>query len=169
MHSFPFGGKMADPTFIYLNSTDWTAITAIATVVLTLVAYFQISAAREEARINRTLAACDRYDLDPILDAVTRRLGKARDSGALKRNPRRHRHDIYSILNYLESIAIGVQRGLYSSAVVRDQMEPIYVGYVSEYLATGLVDRAEPKKKLAGHPTEVSFDKIRWLVESWSK
>ncbi|MBR1207093.1 MULTISPECIES: hypothetical protein [unclassified Bradyrhizobium] len=138
-------------TFWMLTSTAWTAIGAMANVIysgltlfLVIFAYVQITSARSEARINRTLAVCDRYDLDPQLDAFCRKIAAARDNGDLEKNPRSYRLDMCSILNYLESMAIGVERGLYDKEVVRDYMEPILRGYVQEFIKSGLLERAKP-------------------------
>lgn len=138
-------------TFMALTGTDWTAIGALANVVYSLLTLFlvifaavQITSARREARINRTLAVCDRYDLDPQLDAFCRNIAKARDSGDLQQNPRAYRLDMCSIMNYLESMAIGVERGLYDREVVRDYMEPILRGYVKEFIASGLLEKSRP-------------------------
>lgn len=157
---------MADPTFLGLNSTDWTAITGIATAILVAVAYVQISAARGEAQISRTLAACERYDLDPLLDQICRTLADARDDGSLEKDPRKYRIEIFSILNYLESIAIGVDRGLYDNSVVYDLMEPIMKGYVEEYLDTGLAQRAERDPPVAS-VEDLSFSRMRRMVADW--
>ncbi|MBR0741497.1 hypothetical protein JQ581_31650 [Bradyrhizobium liaoningense] len=138
-------------TFLALTPTDWTGIGALANVIYTLLTLFlvvfaavQITSARREARINRTLAVCDRYDLDPQLDSFCRNIAKARDSGDLQINPRDYRLDMCSIMNYLESMAIGVERGLYDKEVIRDYMEPILRGYVKEFIRSGLLERSKP-------------------------
>jgi hypothetical protein len=76
----------------------WTFALTIVTGVLAWVAWHQIGAARDEAKLNRTLAACDRYDLDPILDAASRRLHAARESGDLAKNPKSYRLELWTIL-----------------------------------------------------------------------
>lgn len=170
---------MASPPdiFLGLGNTEWTGLSAIAGLVydvLTFALVFfgvvQIISARREAKINRTLAACDRYDCDPVLDATCRRLAEARESGDLAANPQKYRLDLYSILNYLESIAIGVRRGLYHHEVVKDYMRPIIVGCHEEYILSGLVLRALPATPVAGagDPSD-DFDKMIELVAKWSR
>jgi hypothetical protein len=170
---------MASPpdVFLGLGNTEWTGLSAIAggvydvlTLALVCFGVVQIVFARREAKINRTLAACDRYDCDPVLDLICRRLAEARESGDLAANPRKYRLDLYSILNYLESIAIGVRRGLYHSAVVKDYMKPIIIGCHEEYIVSGLVARAAPPIPVsgAGNPAE-DFDKMIALVTKWSR
>jgi hypothetical protein len=63
-----------------------TAMAAI-TGVLALVAWLQVKSARDEAKRSRTLAACERYDLDPFLDQSLRRLREAHNSGDLRKDP----------------------------------------------------------------------------------
>jgi hypothetical protein len=162
--------------FLGLNSLQWTGISALAsgvydalTLALVIFAVVQIRSARREARINRTLAACDRYDFDPVMDSILRKLATARDSGDLVANPQNYRLDLYSILNYLEGIAIGVDRGLYHRSVIKDYMEPVFVGCVEEYIASGLILRAAPTVPIAGSVVETE-DYVRMvaLVRSWS-
>jgi hypothetical protein len=77
--------------------------------------------------------------------------------------------DLYTILNYLESIAIGVKRGLYSGSVVRDYMEPIMIGSVEEYIVSGIVTSAAPPVPVAGTVVGEDFENLIALVKSWSR
>jgi hypothetical protein len=164
-------------TFWTLSTADWAAVTGIATVALVVatvglawVAYVQLAAAREEAkavheeaRATRTLAVCDRYDLDPVLDGVCRRLAKANENGDLKLYPERYRLDFASLFNYLESIAIGIERGLYNGDVVRDMMEPIFQGYVDQYIVSGLVGWSDPPEG-----DEEYYHSLRSVCRKWA-
>jgi hypothetical protein len=162
-------------SFWGLGNTEWTALSALAggiydllTLALVIFAVVQIISARKEARINRTIAACDRYDFDPSIDAVCRRLSEARDSGDLNANPRKYRLDLYSLLNYLEGIAIGVDRGLYHRDVLKDFMQPIFIGCIEEYITSGLVTRAAPDVAVAGSVASDDYDRMIALVKGWS-
>lgn len=164
-------------TFWALTATDWTAVTAIATValvvatlVLAWVAYVQLKAAREEAsavheeaRATRTLAVCDRYDLDPVLDGACRRLTNAFENGGLKLYPEQYQSDLRCLFNYLESIAIGIERGLYSRDVVQDMMEPIFQGYVERYIESGLAGWTDPPDG-----GEEDYHSLRNLCREWA-
>jgi hypothetical protein len=132
----------------------------LATGVLAWVAWYQIGAARDEAKLNRTLAACDRYDLDPVLDACSRRLAEVRNSGDLQNNVKAYRLDIFSVLNYLESIAIGIEQGLYDKKLVREYMEPIFVGCIEEYVTSGVL------KPIGFEP--VDFSKSVAICKEWA-
>jgi hypothetical protein len=164
-------------TFWALTATDWTAVTAlatgalvVATLILAWVAYVQLAAAREEARAaheetrdTRTLAVCDRYDLDPALDTACRRLRRAYDNGDLKRYPERYQFDLHSLFNYLESVAIGIDRALYNDDIVRDMMEPIFRGYVEEYILSGLAGWVDPTDG-----GEEYYHRLRNLCRRWA-
>ena len=121
----------------------WTFALTVVTGVLAWVAWYQIGAARQEAAKNRTILACERYDTDPILDRCCQALARAKDSGDLTGNPRAYRVEIFTILNYLESIAIGVEGKFYEAAIVKSYMEPIFRGYIEEYIKSGLAQRAD--------------------------
>jgi len=153
------------------DATGWAAINAIGTIATVLmtagvawVAWYQISQARKEAEKTRTLAACDKYDNDPILDAAVRRLVIAWDKGELHANPRPHRVDLWTELNYFESIAIGIRCGLFNETIAKLYLEPIIRGCVKSYIESGIADRASVD--VTGSYTElVELDK-RWQASN---
>lgn len=125
-----------------LSAAGWTAVGAIGTLFLALITAIlvavgvsQIRVGRDEARLSRTLAACDRYDTDPVLDASLHRLAEARDSDILMQEPAKFRTDITTLLNYLSSLAVGIEQDLYDGDVIRDHMEPVIKWHVAQYLA----------------------------------
>jgi hypothetical protein len=78
-----------------LDNTAWTAIGAIAGLIycgltagLLGFAIFQIQSAKAAAKITRTLAASDRYDMDPVLDRVTNITGG--ESKRFQRRSQKH-------------------------------------------------------------------------------
>jgi hypothetical protein len=157
-------------TVLGIGSLGWTATGAIASVVYDFLtagilwfAGSQILSARKEARINRTLEACNRYDTDPILDAVTRRLAAASDDGTLKEDPKKYRIDLYSLFNYFESVAIGVNRGLYDASIVQDHLEAIIKGYVDDFIMSGVTGWRIPDSE---GPDEYFFN-LMTLYRKW--
>jgi hypothetical protein len=157
-------------TIMGIGSLGWTAVGAIANVAYVFLtagilwfAGSQIISARKEARINRTLEACNRYDTDPILDAVTRRLATANDDGTLKTDPSKYRIDLYTLFNYFESISIGVNRGLYDASIVRDHLETIIKGYVDHYIMSGVTGWKIPDRE---GPDEYFFN-LMALYRRW--
>ena len=165
-----FPWKPSDPsTFWGLDSTAWTAIGALSnavycvlTVGLLVFAIYQILSAKKDAKITRTLAACERYDLDPVLDQITRRLSIARKSGALKADPSQYSVDLTSMFNYFESLAIGVARGHYDAEIVRDQFERIFDTDIEDMKEIGNWSTGPSDQKDID-----DFDKMIALNEKW--
>jgi hypothetical protein len=157
-------------TVLGIGSLGWTAVGAIANVIYVVLtagilwfAGSQIISARNEARINRTLEACNRYDMDPILDAVTRRLAAANDDGTLKADPKKYRIDLYALFNYFESIAIGVNRGLYDESIVQEHLDTIINGYVDGYILSGVAGWKIPNRE----GPEEYFYNLMTLYRKW--
>ncbi len=150
-----------------LDNTAWTAIGALAgllycglTAGLLGFAVYQVRSVKAEAKITRTLAACDRYDTDPVLDRVTNRIATALDDGSLAANPKDFSVDMKGIFNYFESIAIGVSRGLYDRDIVRDQLEPIIIDYVDDLILSGIIGWKDPDQY---------FEHMMKLYKDWKR
>jgi hypothetical protein len=158
-----------------LSVGHWHAITGIGTVALTLatvglaaVAWYQIAAARTEAisaraeaKRTRTLEVVSRYDHDPVLDRALRRMARARDSRQLFDNTRLYRTDIVAIMNYFESIAIGLQQDIYIAEMVRDYMESIVRSHIDE------IEKEKIFDKIGSDPDD--FEHICALNKRWKK
>jgi len=158
-----------------LDATDWTAINAIgtlllvvATVALAFVAGTQLSAARKEAAAargealrSRTIAVCEKYENDPVLDRCCQVLSKAQKSGALYSKPHEYRLEMFAVLNYLEGIVMGFEDGTYSEQVARPYMNEIFTAYVREYVVSGLASRADP-----GDTTK-PYEKLVTICRKW--
>lgn len=111
---------------------DWA--TAGATLLLVVVGWRQIVVIRNESKMERTLAACNRYESDPIIERCVRTLRLAQANGDFTRNPDHYQHDVVMILNFLDSIAIGIQQDLYDEKLARDHTESIVLYYQDLYL-----------------------------------
>lgn len=149
-----------------LNIAGWTALTAIgtfgialATILVAVVAGYQISEARRETRTNRTMEIIGRYDHDAVLEQALRHLAEGRDKGDLASNVMAYRLDIVSILNYLESIAIGTKQGLYIRELIEDYMEPIIRYHVEETLSLNLLKELKAE--------EDDFEHVFMLKKEW--
>jgi hypothetical protein len=156
-------------TFWGLDSTAWTAIGAISnaaycilTAGLLAFAVYQVLSTKEDAKITRTLAACERYDIDPVLDQITRRISIAYNNGSLHTNPERYAVDLNSLFNYFESLAIGVARGHYDADIVRDQFETIMDSHIESMNGIGNWSSGP-----AGLKDIDDFDKMMALNEKW--
>ena len=113
-----------------------------ATVALAAVAGYQISSARSENRITQTLLACGQYDTSPVLYHCIRRIGLAEADGSLEKDPMRYRREMMTVLNFLDSIAIGIDQDLYVERVAFDHIEAIVRTHVFDLIDSGIVDRA---------------------------
>ena len=156
-----------------LTVGHWHAVTGIGTVALTLgtaalawVAWHQIgaaraeaTAARAEAKRTRTLEIVSRYDHDPVLDRALRRMARARDSGALFSETKLYRTDIVAVMNYFESIAIGLHQEIFIVEMVRDYMESIFRSHIEE------IEREKIFEKIGSDPND--FEHICALNSSW--
>jgi len=77
---------------------------AAVTGILIIIGRSQINSVRREAKLQRTLDICERWDTDPVIDQCLRRLSQADRSGDIQKNPQVYRIDAITILNFLESI-----------------------------------------------------------------
>ncbi|MBL8557945.1 MAG: DUF4760 domain-containing protein [Hyphomonadaceae bacterium] len=155
-----------------LNSTSVTAWATvgllIATLVLAVVAGYQIHTLRAENRRERTLSVCMKYDSDSVIVESTRSLRRARNSGDIRAKTSKFRSEIVSLLNYLDLIAIGIRRGLFSEEIARDHMESIVIGEFDFYVASGLAAKVETHDPLS-RINLADYDTLKWLRDRWSK
>lgn len=162
--------KQAD-MFLGFDNTAWTAFGAIAgwvycglTAGLLAFAIYQVRAVKEEAKITRTLAACDRYDTDPILDRATNRIANALDDEILAKAPEYFSLDIEILFNYFESIAIGVSRDLYDKDIVSEQLKSIIVEHVEDLIESGICSRISGWENV-----REEYDHTMKLYDEWQR
>jgi hypothetical protein len=119
-------------------SATTSVLLLVTSVVLAVVAVWQlpmiakqIKAQSEQLRVQgererkwATVRECARYTSDPIIYEATARIWKATEGG---KNYGKHdtidKHDIITVLNYLEGIAVGVTQGLLVEAIVKDHFD----------------------------------------------
>jgi hypothetical protein len=116
----------------FLKDDPWKVVEAIATALTAGFAFWQVLSIRIENRKTATLAACEKYDNDPVFDNYLRELSANRPDVTV--NPLKYRLAISTILNYLDGIAIGVAQGLYLDNLAKDHLEDIVKTYVGDYL-----------------------------------
>jgi hypothetical protein len=111
-----------------------TVLLAAATAGLVFAAFkqlplltAQIKMAREsEIEIN-TITACGKYDTDPVLYEIHRRIWENSDKGTKYSRETIDQHDAIVMLNYLDGIAIGVKQGVLSNAITKDHLGAVYI------------------------------------------
>jgi hypothetical protein len=154
---------MVEWPFCNWGAAEWTALAtvvlAVVTVLLVVVGYIQLSSLRDEARKSRTLAACERYDTDPLLDASLRRLAKAKKDGRLQLHSSDYAADVITVLNILDAIAIGIRQDLYDEDLMRDHLESIVRAHFEEYCGANaqVIEGVDPN----------DFASLRALCERW--
>lgn len=89
----------------------------------------QAESARNAAKIERTLAVCSRYESDLTIERCVRRLRRPFDDLSLFANPGSFKHELVMVLNYLDTIALGIHQNLYDESLARDHIGPIVLDY----------------------------------------
>lgn len=147
-----------------MSAEAWIAIAtfalAIATLVLVVVGVVQIQLVKDEARRNRTLDIVSRYDFDPVLDTALLKLAVAWQQQPAPAIGVAERPYVVTILNYLDSIAIGIEQELYIDQLARDHMAPIVKLHVRQYLG--------PNRVVIPDMDIGDFQSLMRLCERWS-
>ena len=97
--------------------------------------------AAENTRVWKTTEACRHLDSDPIFEAASKRIWDASDGGKKYDKGKLEERDLIIVLNYLETLAIGVRQGLYVEKIVKDHLEPAITKGVEKFVLTGLVEK----------------------------
>ena len=142
---------------------------------------------RRQRRLWATLQVCDRYDADPQLARAVQFLrlyhpyteDRIRPPGASKAFPieappgdavdvqsRLHNEQYYTacvelLLNYFDSIAIGIQQGFYVARVCREHLGEIMLGWLDEFEAND--------KKVFAQVMENYFPSTLRLRRHWKR
>lgn len=135
--------KMSAPEWMTYITAASSLISAGATVAIAVFANVQIDKATAMAKeqLERsslqqkkwsTLQACNNYDLDPVIEEATKEIWKHKSSGYA--NQENYKREIVVVLNYLDSLSIGISQGLYEEAIVKDHLGPIFIDMVRKHL-----------------------------------
>ncbi|MBX3493179.1 MAG: hypothetical protein KF899_09470 [Parvibaculum sp.] len=66
-----------------------------------------------------TLKICSQSESDPTIVDVSRRIWEASDEGKNYTNTAVKQHDLIIMLNYLDSVAVGIEQGLYIESIAK--------------------------------------------------
>jgi hypothetical protein len=128
-----------------LSAEGWIAIgtmlLAIATAALVIVGLTQLIAFRQQALRQYTLAVCERWDTDPVIDQCLRRLSDGWRTNDIRFNPRRYRIDAVTILNFLKSICRGIESGVYDRTLAKEFMADTIEDQIEDYLNGDLLEK----------------------------
>lgn len=129
-----------------LTLDDWRNISIVAQGVLMIglvaTGIYQLLAIRAHAKRNATLEMCTRFSTDSVLCNSHRELHEARINNDLQKNPLKYRHAILPILNFLDMVAIGVERGIYDEDLAREYLKWVIVQNVKWYLTGNFPQKA---------------------------
>jgi hypothetical protein len=152
--------------------TAWSSLaSAIATVALVFVgfgsavlAFRSIWSAQEENRKWNTLNVCAQHEFSGTVSAAVRALENAfaaADGVPNREACRRLRVDAYTVLNYLDGIAIGVNQGLYIEDLAKDHLRTIVHLKVHDLLETTFAQDAPLDKQ--------DWNFLVGMAEKWRK
>ncbi len=75
-------------------------------------AWFRLGASARATRLTLTLRACERYTFDPLLHECTARIFAVSKGKNYKSLGKKHHHDILTVLNYFDALALGIRQGV---------------------------------------------------------
>jgi hypothetical protein len=120
---------------LWISALATCGIFVAAAVQLQLIRR-QIQLGAEENRQRATVAACERFDTDPVIHQITKRIWTASAGGKHYDPDHIDTHDLIALLNYFDALAIGVEQGFYDEAVVKAHMSLIVAHAVSTFVLT---------------------------------
>jgi Domain of unknown function (DUF4760) len=152
----------------WIKPEEWTAIgtliLALVTSSLFLVGYWEIMENRSESKISRTLDICNRYDNDVIFDQCLREIAAAKLSSNFSTDDdvvRKLRTQIITILNYLDSVAIGIEQGSYVETLAKDHLHPILRQHTEEFLDGPIARKIGIDRR--------NYDRLLKLATKWNE
>lgn len=160
-------------------SPDWveaigTAVSALTSIALLYVAAKQLPLIARQIEIQgererkwATVNACNRYVSDPILHEITSRIWKASDGGTDYTKPGSvDNHDVAFFMNYIESIAVGIEQGMLIEQIVKDNFEGIINKCVKVFLKGESGPDWKARQKVF---PESDFPCVMKYYDKWSK
>jgi hypothetical protein len=142
-------------------------LTALFTLLIALIAWRQLSSSDFNQRKWATLQACDRYDSDPEISKAARvfyRLVNKRDDywWYLPQTLGEIEVDGVTLLNYFDSIAIGVLGELYVGRIVHDHLFGIMKSRI-EFICSGEAPQLESLRACL----DDDFTTVMYLYKWW--
>ena len=116
------------------QKNPWVAIQGVALILATCIAWYQLWRLRRDQRGWETLKACERYDMDQVLDRALCHLRKGRNEKKFSTAPREYSLEVAAVSNYFEGMVLGARQGFYDERIVRDHLEDIIRDHAVEFL-----------------------------------
>jgi hypothetical protein len=126
---------MTESGLIDMVSAVASCATALFTGGLLYVATTQTRALRDENRKWETVRACNKYITDPVLydcAGKVRQASQGSDYSLAAMRP--VLQEIRAIINYFDSLAIGVAQGVYVDKIVEDNLSLVIEFAVDKFL-----------------------------------
>lgn len=125
-----------------LSVENWIGVgTLAATVIIAVTALKQLSNQRRLNKIQRTVDAVRDYDTSPVIAEAERNIWE--QSNHRLNYESVDEFDKLTLLNYLDSLAIGIEQGVYDDKIVNDHLGSIIQAAVEKFINTGQVPEDE--------------------------
>ena len=156
--------------FLGLTAEWWTAVgtmlvalftfvLAAVTVVLVVLGRQQLISIRDESKQQRTIAICEKWDTDPVIDQCLRRLAEGWKTNDIFNNPRTFRIDAVSILNFLETLCTGIELGIYDEKLVKEFHKDTISDQIVDYIQNGLIEKMDLEIE--------SYESLQRIHQKW--
>jgi hypothetical protein len=147
--------------------------TTIATALLAIIGWWQIQSLRKENKLDRTLTACVRYESDQVVEGAVKTLRVAWEAGNFVAAD--HAHAINMLLNYLDTVAIGIEQGVYDEKLAKDYLQGIVALQTGRYLNTMTMDAIKMRTTDYNHLEKMArtwaenrtLYQVRWWKRPW--
>jgi hypothetical protein len=117
------------------------AIGGIAAALALLFIWFQLRAAEKAQKAamkaeteRRTLDACRSFHTDPTLFEIKRKMFEARHADDPAKGVWKIRREVVNYLNFIESLCIGIEQGIYDEQIVFDNLSIHVLGAVEYFI-----------------------------------
>jgi hypothetical protein len=94
----------------------------------------QLKIQGEREKKWHTVAACEHYSSDPILHDVTKSIWKKSNSGSDYTGYIALDHDIIQTLDFLDSLAIGIEQDIYDEVIIKDNLQEVIYKAVKVFI-----------------------------------
>ena len=104
-------------------------ISMLATIAIAVTACAQLPAMLKAQKQRATLDACDRYDIEPMI-VYAHRIMRAYYNYNEDVDKNKLHNSVITILNYFDSIALGIDQGLYIKKIVKAHLSQIIIDHI---------------------------------------
>jgi hypothetical protein len=159
-----------------MKATDWitaisTAVSALASVVLFLVAFVQLRGLRDQLKQSadqekrrNTLDVVERVEHDPALIEAYKSVWEKTTGGVDYTKTTECKYHVITILNYFEGVAIGIAQNIYVESMARDYLENILKKATEVWLIGESTNTIKAPAKMFENS---EYSELRSLYRKW--